>query len=263
MMDTRPAQRDRIAIAAVVAAIHLALGYALLTCLGVTLPPAREAAPLLLFRVPPPGPEPAPTPPKPASERRSPLREGAAAPANVRSRPKETTAPPPVIRVPLPPPLFVPRRASTGPDLTQGAAPVPGPGSGAGGEGTGTGSGRQGSGPGGGGDGGTPPRHIAGRIRDADYPGALAEAGIGGTVGVRYIVQVNGRVTDCAITRSSGSAALDDFTCALIEKRFRFRPSRDRSGRPVPAIIVENHSWIIEEAPPPEAGAVDVPQESR
>jgi protein TonB len=74
-------------------------------------------------------------------------------------------------------------------------------------------------------------------------------------VGVRYLVWTDGRVRDCEITRSSGSAELDATTCRLIEARFRFRPSRDARGRTVPAVIVENHSWMIRrepaEQPPP------------
>jgi protein TonB len=67
-------------------------------------------------------------------------------------------------------------------------------------------------------------------------------------------VGVDGHVSDCRITHSSGSNTLDGLTCGLIEKRFRFRPARDGSGRPVPSVIVENHSWII-----PAAGSEDRP----
>jgi len=53
---------------------------------------------------------------------------------------------------------------------------------------------------------------------------------------------------------TSGSAALDDTTCRLIQQRFRFAPARDGSGRPVRAWIVEQHEWIDEHrfAPPDE-----------
>jgi len=33
-------------------------------------------------------------------------------------------------------------------------------------------------------------------------------------------------------------------TCRLIEKRFRFRPSRDRYGRPFPDEVDWDHDWI-------------------
>jgi protein TonB len=126
---------------------------------------------------------------------------------------------------------------------------MPAAGGGAGGTGTGgNGSGGTGEGSDGSGGGGTPPVQIGGRITDRDYPRALSDIGISGTVSVRYRVGVDGRVTDCLITHSSGHEELDVLTCRLIERRFRYRPSRDEEGRPVPSTIVENHSWII---PPP------------
>jgi protein TonB len=120
-------------------------------------------------------------------------------------------------------------------------------GTGSGGGGTGNGAGGNGAGLG---DDGSPPEHIRGRISDRDYPRELSDAGVSGTVGVRYRVGVDGHVSDCRITHSSGSEALDALTCGLIEKRFRFHPARDGSGRPVPSAIVENHSWIIPAAAP-------------
>jgi protein TonB len=80
----------------------------------------------------------------------------------------------------------------------------------------------------------------------SDLPRSADEAGVGGTVGVRYLVDTAGRVVQCAITRSSGNAELDATACRLIMQRFRFYPSRDGSGRPVRAYVVENHSWDIE-----------------
>lgn len=76
-----------------------------------------------------------------------------------------------------------------------------------------------------------------------------------GTVGVRYRVNADGKVSDCLVTHSSGYLALDSLTCGLIERRFRFSPARDETGRPVSSIIVEEHSWII-----PAAAPADRPQ---
>ncbi len=62
--------------------------------------------------------------------------------------------------------------------------------------------------------------------RDSDYPAAAKEALISGTVAVRYVVAVSGRVTECSVTGSSGNAELDQTTCRLIKERFRFKPSK-------------------------------------
>jgi protein TonB len=42
---------------------------------------------------------------------------------------------------------------------------------------------------------------------------------------------------------------LDALTCRLIRERFRFRPSRDGRGRPVPALVRETHEWVFERLP--------------
>ncbi len=68
-----------------------------------------------------------------------------------------------------------------------------------------------------------------------------------------YTVLTDGRAVDCRVTRSSGSDLLDATTCRLIERRFRFDPSRDGRGRPIVSHIEENHSWIVEDLPPDPA----------
>jgi periplasmic protein TonB len=68
-------------------------------------------------------------------------------------------------------------------------------------------------------------------------------------VEVSYLVWTDGSVRDCEIERSSGSRILDRATCDLITRRFRFWPSRDERGRPVPAVILESHSWVLDIEP--------------
>ena len=152
-------------------------------------------------------------------------------------------APTPVVPIIPPPPLVTAPKAASGTQASSGNAAIAGPGTGSGGTGNGTGSGGDGDGDGGG--GGTPPRQIGGRISQRDYPRDLFAAGVQGTVGVLYVVAVDGRVTDCQIERSSGNRALDNATCDLIISRFRFRPSLDEHGRPVESQIEENHTWVI------------------
>ncbi|MDH7976049.1 energy transducer TonB, partial [Sphingomonas sp. AR_OL41] len=127
------------------------------------------------------------------------------------------------------------------------AAPVPGPGTGAGGEGNGNGAGGDGDG-----DGGTPLVLIKGRIKDSDYPRDLLRDGVSGTVYLRFVVGVEGRVTSCTVTKTSGSAELDNTTCRLIMERFRYRPTRDRQGRPVPDEVIGYHRWDLWRRTPDE-----------
>jgi periplasmic protein TonB len=226
--------------------IELALGYALLS--GWTPNRSiRVGEDMALIR---------PTPVRPpeelvaAKQPHTARKQGAASPPNLRAHPVEIVAPPPVLP-PISVPVVTASKAGQGSDPSAGASTVAGPGTGAGGVGTGSGSGGDGDGDGDGG-GDTPPRLIKGRLRNSDYPAAAGEAGVSGTVSVRYVVETDGRVSDCEVTRSSGSPLLDETTCRLIRERFRFRPSLDAQGRPVPAAIVENHSWYVqhEDTPP-------------
>lgn len=200
-------------------------------------------ADLLSFNVPPPPPPPAP---EPARRRATPKAEGAAAPPNRVSKATELVAPPPPV-VLQPPPLVTAPKPAAASDATSGAAPVAGPGTGAGGTGEGTGSGGRGTGQGGG--GGVPLRWIGGGITDADYPRAALKAGASGTVGLRFVVGVNGRVSSCTVTRSSGNRDLDETTCKLIQKRFRYVPSKDAAGRPYADTVTGEHRWDLYESP--------------
>ncbi|OYY65564.1 energy transducer TonB [Sphingomonas sp. 28-62-11] len=234
--------RVRAGIAAVI--VQGVLGYALITGLVVRFPESVPDA-LKLFAVKPPLP-----PPSPKKEPVSPPREtvsrpqGAASPPNLRATATPIVVPPPVVLIPVPPLVIVAEKANTGAASISGASTIIGPGTGSGGQGDGSGSGGAGDGDGSG--GGAPLRQIAGRITGNDYPRRPFEAGIGGTLFVRYIVGVRGRVTDCTVTRSSGNAELDAATCRLITERFRFKPRRNAAGRPVPAVIVEDHSWVVD-----------------
>jgi protein TonB len=258
-LSSRPApgRRERIGSAAAVAALHALLGYAFLTGLGYAPLPSLPDE-LKLFtpaEEPPPPPKAEPARPQPEKVRRKPRPkdpEGAASPANLRNTPTEIVAPPPEIRLPVPPPVPAAPVAGTGSAPAAGAAPVPGPGTGAGGVGNGLGSGGSGNGNGGGGGGlAAPARLISGRIDNDDYPPRALEARVTGTVYMRFVVQPDGRATDCAVTRSSGSAELDRTTCRLIERRLRYRPARDSSGRPIASTVRGEQEWEIGPERPP------------
>lgn len=235
-------RRERVpgAVAALVATGLF--GWALIAGLGFD-PVAHVVESLKTFDVAPePPPPPDPVVPPPRRDKRP---EGEAAPPNLRSKATEVTAPKPLLVLPLPPPpITVAEKPGPGVQATSGAADLPGPGTGAGGIGNGFGAGGSGDGEGGGWEDETPPLQIRGDIADADYPEHLADAGIGGRVGVRYRVDPDGRARDCRVTRSSGTRELDALTCDYIQRRFRFRPSRDARGRAVAAEIVENHEWV-------------------
>lgn len=231
-----------------VALVHALLAYALIAGLRFDFP-RQVGEELKLIDV---LPEPDPPKPKTRIEHKikSPRPEGEASPPNLRAEPTQIVLPPPVIKVPTPNPMTVAPIAGVGNAPSAGSADIPGPGYGAGGYGNGRGAGGEGDGDGGG--GWVAPRQIKGRIKDSDYPRSAGEGGVGGTVGVKYEVEADGRVSQCEVTKTSGFPDLDNTTCRLIVERFRFRPSLDPDGRPVSATIVQNHSWIIHQLPPEE-----------
>lgn len=237
-----PENRSRLVAALAAASVQLLLIWLLVTGLTVHIPRVIERS-MAVFGVlpepPPPPPERVPPPPRHHS-----AAKGSPSPPNLRSQATPVAAPTPVIQTPVPPVMVTAPKPFVGAQATTGASDVAGPGTGAGGQGNGYGGG-------GDGDGGTGPRWRSGRLKDSDYPPDAGRAGVNGTVAVRYLVDATGHVTECDVTRTSGSRALDDTTCALIQKRFRFSPARDGRGKPVPAWIVENHSWVIERDPTP------------
>lgn len=189
-----------------------------------------------------------PTPPERKQEKR-PVKasqasapKGAPAPPNLRNQATQVVVPPPRLVLPPPSPIVVATQAGIGNAASTGAADRPGPGTGAGGIGDGTGGGGQG------GDGEgvvTGPRQIAGRLKFSDMPESLLGPGEAASVGVRFTVGTDGRVSNCRIDRSSGKVGIDMLACRLIEKRFRFRPARNEAGRPVRAVVVETHNWMV------------------
>jgi protein TonB len=80
-------------------------------------------------------------------------------------------------------------------------------------------------------------------ISDADYPASALASGEQGRVAFRLTIAPNGRATDCVVTASSGSAALDGATCRLMISRARFTPARDSAGNPVEGPFEGNLVW--------------------
>lgn len=237
--------QDKLVSALGTAIMVGSLGYALL--FGLTVERhmrGEEPMTLLDLRMPPVLHKPKPHVERHVAQRAS----GKASPRNLRNKPTEIVAPHPPVVLPAPVPVVAAPKAGLGMAASAGASDRPGPGTGAGGQGDGTGSGGYGDGEG---SGDLPPRQIKGRLKFGDVPAELRDRRIGGTVSVRYDVEVDGSVGACTVTGSSGNAELDRLTCALIRERFRFKPSRDRDGRPVRAAIEEDHSWTYDRSEDP------------
>lgn len=84
-------------------------------------------------------------------------------------------------------------------------------------------------------------------ISEDDYPDASRRAEEQGVARVSYVVDVDGKVSSCNVTSSSGSPRLDEATCKIIMRRFRFNPAT-RDGQPVQETKSQPVRWQLKDA---------------
>lgn len=210
--------RKRATAIAGVAAIHAALGLAVVTGLTMTglAPPVDPWDPFTLT----PEVKPAPPPPKTQETQKSVI----AAPL-----PQLDPIPNRTLNVPVADPVFDDSTfvVDPGPRVEQPVEATPTPSF-------------------------TPrlarPRnHPSGWLSTDDYPRAPLVDGIEGIAAYRLIVGTNGRVSACEVTRSTGNAQLDAATCKFIERRARFEPATDETGAKVVGAYTGTVKWEIPE----------------
>jgi protein TonB len=205
----------------------------------------RQSASLISLTL---SPQPQPTErPKPPEVRHvdKPAPKHEASPRNLRNQATQVVAP--LVRpLIVPPPVVTAPQAGIGSAANTGASALPGPGQGAGGVGNGNGGGGLGGEGNGAGDGEpvVGPRRTHGELSYGDLPEGVLAPGQEATVEVLYWVNPDGRASQCRAERSSGYPVLDQLACNLIVERFRFRPAKDKRGKPVRAGVIENHTWV-------------------
>lgn len=89
-----------------------------------------------------------------------------------------------------------------------------------------------------------PLQPVSAWARPNDYPAEEYRRRVQGEVGFELDVGADGRVSDCRITRSSGSEPLDRATCRMAV-RARFEPARDSAANPVPGNYRGSLSWYL------------------
>ena len=198
-----------------VAILHALLGYAFVT--GLAYKFVKQAAEdLKTFEVQeeaPPPEEPPPEQPK-------------------QTPPPPVVAPPPLVRLPSPAPpvVTVPNLPPAPPPPITPPAPPPAPP--------------------------PPPQRVepararanlASYVSDSDYPASALRGEEEGTTGFRLTVGPDGRVSNCEVTSSSGSAALDQATCRIMRSRARFTPARDSTGASVGDTVSSRITWRIQQ----------------
>ncbi|MEQ7873259.1 energy transducer TonB [Sphingomonas sp. ASV193] len=90
-----------------------------------------------------------------------------------------------------------------------------------------------------------PSQNYASLMRDDDYPQDALDKHETGTVRFAIDIAPDGRVAQCTITQSSGSASLDRRTCDIIRKRARYAPPVDSNGKPATGHDVSSVSWYL------------------
>ena len=205
---------NKITALIIVALIHVAVGYALVTGL------AYEAAKKVIQKVttvdikdevkkdepPPPPPKKADVPPPPIVAPPPKINVAPAAPVI-----ETVTTPPPV----MPPMVLVPPPPAAPPPprfTPKGASPKGNPGNWA---------------------------------TTNDYPARALREEREGTTGFRVTVGPDGRVADCQITSSSGHSDLDQATCDNVRRRARFNPATDGEGNPTSGTYQNRVRWVI------------------
>ena len=87
--------------------------------------------------------------------------------------------------------------------------------------------------------------NLASYVSDEDYPSSAVRNEEQGTTRFRLAVGPDGRVTDCSVTSSSGSSALDATTCRLMKQRAKFSPARNSDGEKTSDTVASAIRWVL------------------
>ncbi|RDC59248.1 hypothetical protein HME9302_00435 [Alteripontixanthobacter maritimus] len=78
-----------------------------------------------------------------------------------------------------------------------------------------------------------------------NYPAAALLAEEQGVVRMQVDLGIGGRVTECRVTGSSGSATLDRAACAGMLRFARFEPARNEQGAPVVYSLGQSIRYVL------------------
>ncbi len=209
----------KIGALVIVALIHVALGYAFITGLATNFV-KKQVEKLNTFDVEEPPPPPPDEPPPP--------------PPDVPMTPPPVVSPPPIVQNPNPPPVAI--QTVPTPPLVYVPSPVVAPPAPP-----------------------APPPPAPPTVSKAaaskgdelswfsadDYPPSALRAEEQGTVGIAWTVNAQGRAENCRVTSSSGSSALDQATCRILERRGRYSPALDAAGNPMATTRSRRVTWRL------------------
>lgn len=91
----------------------------------------------------------------------------------------------------------------------------------------------------------TPAAHAQSWVTNDYYPEQALREGRQGTSFFQLSISAEGKVTNCAITQSSGWQDLDDAACANMMRRARFKPATGADGQPRADTFNGRFAWKI------------------
>jgi hypothetical protein len=87
---------------------------------------------------------------------------------------------------------------------------------------------------------------VRGLFSSDDYPGIAVLNEQTGAVSLVLLIDEQGKVADCTVTQTSGVAALDAQSCAVITERGKFGPAIGHDGRPAKSSWLQRISWALQ-----------------
>lgn len=215
----------RIVALIIVGILHVVIGYAFISGLAYKyVKKVTEDTETFDVEEPPPPPEEIPPPPPPPEQPQP-------------QSPPPVVTPPPIVRTQAPPPVVI--QSVTTPPPAYNPIPTAGPPA--------------------------PPAPVAPPappapvvskaagakgdpaqwITNDDYPPSALNSGDEGVTGIAWDINAQGRVENCRVTSSSGSAALDRAACSAITRRGRYSPALDQSGNAIRSSSSRRVRWQL------------------
>lgn len=87
--------------------------------------------------------------------------------------------------------------------------------------------------------------NLAGLMRSEDYPAIAMNKSATGSVQLGLLIDETGRVADCTVADTSGVAALDEQSCAIVTERARLTPAIGLDGKPARDSLYQRIMWAI------------------
>lgn len=82
-------------------------------------------------------------------------------------------------------------------------------------------------------------------ITTDDYPADAVSRNVQGTVSIVWLIDVDGKVKNCAVAATSGDPSLDGAACTAITTRGRYTPALDKDGKPIAIHSTRRVVWRL------------------